>query len=470
MTDDARRPLSRRELLRTAAGGAAALSLARAGAAREQAQARPAGPGGTMMGVAFERRDKVRLGLVGCGGRGTSLLHDLLGIDGVEVKAVCDIVPEKVARAQASVVKAGQKQPEGYAKGDHDFERLCKRGDLDLVYVATPWNWHVPMAVAAMENGVHAAVEVPSAVTLEECWRLVDVSERTRRHCMILENCCYGWNELLVLNLVRAGMLGELTHAECAYIHDLRQVELFKTDGEGLWRRFEHVSRNGNLYPTHGLGPVARYLDVHRGDRFTRLVSMSPPSLGLQAYRDRALAADDPRRKETYACGDVNTSLIQTAKGRTVLLQHDVVSPRPYSRINMISGTLGTFADYPPRIFFDEASKLATPRKKGEDEDWKPVEQSPKKRKSGGIEDRYEDALWRKLAKVAEKGGHGGMDYVMSWRLVECMREGLPPDLNVYDAAAWSAPAALSELSVSRGSAPVDFPDFTRGRWAEKRA
>ena len=162
MTDDARRPFSRRELLRTAAGAAAALSLARAGAALEQAQAPPAGPGGTMMGVAFERRDKVRLGLVGCGGRGTSLLHDLLGIDGVEVKAVCDVVPEKVARAQASVAKAGQKPPEGYAKGDHDFENLCKRGDLDLVYVATPWNWHVPMAVAAMENGVHAAVEVPA--------------------------------------------------------------------------------------------------------------------------------------------------------------------------------------------------------------------------------------------------------------------------------------------------------------------
>jgi hypothetical protein len=469
VTDDARRPYSRRELLKTATGAAAALSLARSGAAGAQAAVPPAGPGGTMLGVAFERRDRVRLGLVGCGGRGTSLLHDLLGIDGVEVKAGCDVLPEKVARAQASVGKAGQKAPEGYAKGDHDYENLCKRGDLDLVYVATPWSWHVPVAVAAMENGVHAAVEVPSAVTLEECWRLVDVSERTRRHCVILENCCYGWNELLVLNLVRAGMLGQLTHAECAYIHDLRQVELFKTEGEGLWRRFEHVSRNGNLYPTHGLGPVARYLDIHRGDRFARLVSMSSPSLGLQAYRDRALAADDPRRKETYACGDVNTSLIQTAKGRTVLLQHDVVSPRPYSRINMVSGTLGTFADYPARIFFDDESPLAPPRKKGEDEDWAPVEQDPGKRKAGGLEDRYEDPLWKKLAKIAETSGHGGMDYVMSWRLVQCMREGLPPDMDVYDAAAWSAPAALSELSVSRGSAPVEFPDFTRGRW-EKRS
>ena len=469
MSDDTRRPFSRRELLKTATGAAAALSLARAGAAQAPPPAPPGPPGGTMIGVAFERRDKVRLGLVGCGGRGTSLLHDLLGIDGVEVKAVCDVVPEKVAKAQAAVVKAGQKPPDGYAKGDHDFENLCRRGDLDLVYVATPWSWHVPMAVAAMENGVHAGVEVPCAVTLEECWRLVDVSERTRRHCVILENCCYGWSERLVLNLVRAGMLGELTHAECAYIHDLRSL-LFENRGEGLWRRFDHLKRNGNLYPTHGLGPVAQYLGVHRGDRFARLVSMSSPSLGLQAYRDRALPEGDPRRQETYACGDVNTSLLQTAKGRTVLLQHDVVSPRPYSRINMISGTLGTFADYPPRIFFDAASQLAPPRKKGEDEDWLPVEQNPKKRKAGGIEDRYEDALWKKLAKVASKSGHGGMDYVMSWRLVECLREGLPPDMDVYDAAAWSAPAALSELSVARGGAPVEFPDFTRGRWAEKRA
>ncbi len=468
MSDDTRRPFSRRELLKTATGAAAALSLARAGAAQAPPPAPPGPPGGTMLGVAFERRDKVRLGLVGCGGRGTGLLRDLLGIDGVEVKAVCDVVPEKVARAQAAVVKAGQKQPEGYAKGDHDFENLCRRGDLDLVYVATPWSWHVPMAVAAMENGVHAGVEVPCAVTLDECWRLVDVSERTRRHCVILENCCYGWSERLVLNLVRAGMLGELTHAECAYIHDLRSL-LFENRGEGLWRRFDHLKRNGNLYPTHGLGPVAQYLGVHRGDRFARLVSMSSPSLGLQAYRDRALPEGDPRRQESYACGDVNTSLLQTAKGRTVLLQHDVVSPRPYSRLNMISGTLGTFADYPSRIFFDGASPLAPPRKKGEDEDWLRLEQNPKKRKAGGIEDRYEDALWKKLAKVAGKGGHGGMDYVMSWRLVECMREGLPPDMDVYDAAAWSAPSALSELSVARGSAPVEFPDFTRGRWAEKR-
>ena len=319
------RPLSRRDVLKTATGAAAALSLGRPGSAQRPRATGP--PGATMMGVPFEKRAKVRFAIVGCGGRGTGLLHDILGVEGVEVKAVCDVVPERVARAQAMVTKAGRPAPDGYAKGERHFEELCRRGDLDLVFVATPWRWHVPMAVAGMAGGAHVGVEVPAAVTLEECWQLVDASERTRRHCVILENCCYGWSELLVLNLVRAGLLGELTHAECAYIHDLRQVELFKTDGEGLWRRFEHVGRNGNLYPTHGLGPVARYLDIHRGDRFERLVSMSSPSLGLSAYRDRALAADDPRRSETYACGDVNTSLLRTARGRTVVLQHDVVSP-----------------------------------------------------------------------------------------------------------------------------------------------
>jgi hypothetical protein len=474
MADEKSRSLSRRQMIQATALAAAAASLPRAAGAGQVPAPAPAPPpttppGASMMGVPFEKHARVRFGVIGCGGRGTSLLHDLLGVPGVEVKAVCDIVPEKVQRAQAAVVKAGQKAPAGYSNGDHDFENLVKRGDLDLVYVATPWSWHVPMAVAAMEAGVHAGVEVPSAVTLEECWKLVETSERTRRHCMILENCCYGWSEMLVLDLARAGVFGELVHAECAYIHDLRSL-LFENRGEGLWRRFEHFKRNGNLYPTHGLGPVALYMDVNRGDRFTRLVSMSSPSLSLQEWRDRNLPADDPRRRETYATGDMNTSLVQTAKGRTIVLQHDVVSPRPYSRINMLCGTLATFADYPPRIFFDPASKLAPARKPGDEgEDWIPVQHDRTRRTPGGFEDRFEHPLWKQLEQQAQTSGHGGMDYLMSWRLVQCMREGLAPDLDVYDAASWSAPAALSEKSVAQGSAPVDFPDFTRGAWQKTR-
>ncbi len=445
------RPRSRRDVLRTAAGAALV------SAARPLAAQAPPSAAASMIGVPFEKRDVVRVGLVGCGSRGPSHLADLLGIEGVEIRALCDVVPERVAQAQDRVEKAGRPRPEGYAKGEHDFERLCRRDDLDLVYVATPWRWHVPMALAAMAGGAHAAVEVPAAVTLEECWQLVEASERTRRHCVMLENCNYGWSEMLVRNLVREGMLGELVHAECAYIHDLREL-LFDREHVGPWRRLEHLKRDGNLYPTHGLGPVAWYLDVHRGDRFERLVSMSSPSLGLQGYRDRALAGDDPRRQETYACGDMNTSLLRTARGRTVLLQHDVVSPRPYSRINMVSGTKGAFADYPARVFFDGQKEHR----------WR--ELRPREgREPGGIEDRFEDALWKRLAGPAAQGGHGGMDYVMNWRLVQCLREGLAPDMDVYDAAAWSAPSALSERSVAGGNVPVEFPDFTRGRWREPR-
>ncbi len=468
MADESPRSPSRRHLIRSAAAAAAALGLPRSVWAQPPS---PAAQGSSMMGVPFARHAAVRFGLVGCGGRGMGLLGDLLAVPGLEVKAVCDVVPEKVAKAQAAVEKAGRGRPEGYAKGDHDFENLCRRGDLDLVYVATPWSWHVPMAVAAMRGGAQVGVEVPAAVTIEECWTLVDTSEATRRHCVILENCCYGWIEMLVRNMVRAGVFGELTHGECGYIHDLRSL-LFKDEGEGLWRRAEHWKRNGNLYPTHGLGPIALDMEVQRGDRFVRLVSMSSASLGLQAYRERALRGDDPKRRESYACGDVNTSLIQTAKGRTILLQHDVVSPRPYSRVNMLSGTLATFADYPPRIFFDPSNPFAPPvkREAKAEHDWTPVLQERKKRRKDGIETRFEDPLWRQLEQQAKKSGHGGMDYLMSWRLVQCLREGLVPDLDVYDAASWSAPSALSEQSVAEGSVPVLFPDFTRGRWSEKRS
>jgi predicted dehydrogenase len=303
------------------------------------------------------------------------------------------------------------------------------------------------MAVAAMEAGKHVAVEVPAAVTLDECWKLVEVSERTRRHCVMLENCNYGYEEMLINRMVKDGLFGDLLHAECAYNHDLRGI-LFENDSEGLWRRAEHVGRNGNLYPTHGLGPVAMYLGIHKGDRFDHMVSMSSPEAGLTAYRKARVPAGDPKWQEKYDCGDVNTSLLKTAKGRTILLQHNVTNPRPYDRINLVAGTKGIFRGYPPRIFFDGH--------KGKEHKWQNLKDWRK---------RYEDPLWTKLKKAASKSGHGGMDYVMSWRLVDCMRRGVAPDMNVYDAAAWSAPAPLSETSVAAGSAPVKFPDFTRGRW-----
>jgi hypothetical protein len=413
----------------------------------------PAPEGGqyeSMIGVPFSRHETVRVGLVGCGGRGTGHLKDLLAIPNVQVAALCDIVKEKVERGKSLVEKAGQKTPAIYLKNEWDFENLCQRDDLDLIYVVTPWNWHFPMLNSGLNHGKHVVVEVPAVNTLEECWKMVEASEKNRRHCIMIENCCYGYNEMLVLTMVRAGLFGELIHGEAAYIHDLRSL-LFQNEGEALWRRFEHIKRDGNIYPTHGLGPVAQYMDINRGDRFDYMVSMSSLEKGLSTYRANHLPQGDPRWNESYKCGDINTSLIKTARGRTIMLQHDVVSPRPYDRLNMISGTKGTFRDYPPRIFFDGEGK----------EEWNPIDK---------YKDQYEHPLWKKGGEMARKmGGHGGMDYIMNFRLIQCMREGLTPDMDVYDAASWTVPAPLSELSVAQGSAPMKFPDFTRGKWQQPR-
>jgi hypothetical protein len=436
---------TRRDLLRFA-------SLAPLGIAAAAGQSTPAPNQQTMIGVRFDPKPTVRMGFIGLGGRGSGQLRNFSAVDGVEVVAVCDVLPEATARAQQILTKAGQQKPaEVYNGSDTAFENLSKREDIDLVCIATPWKWHVPPAIASMRHGQHACIEVPAASTLDEGWALVNTSEQTRRHCMLLENCCYGYNEMLMNNLVHDGVLGELTHAGAAYDHDLRTV-LFEKRSEGLWRRAEHFNRNGNLYPTHGLGPVARYLDINRGDRFEYMVSMSSPALSLAHYRDTHLTEDDPRRKETYRCGDQNNSLIKTAKGRLITLEHNTSSPEPYSRVNMIAGTKGIFHDYPPLIFVDGTGK----------DEWGPLD--PYKAK-------YEHPYWTRMGEIARKlGGHGGMDFIQAYRVIECLHQGLVPDTDVYDTASWCAPAPLSEASVAQGSAPVQFPDFTRGRWNAARS
>jgi hypothetical protein len=434
---------SRRDFLRLGSITAAAMSL-------PELHAEPAKPNAaSMMGVQFAAKNP-RIGIIGTGGRGTSLLGDLLGAD-AQIVALCDVAREKAERAQSLVEKAGQKAPELYTNGDHAFESLVERDDLDLVVIATPWDWHVEMAVAAMKHGKHAAVEVPASTSIEGCWKLVDTSEQTRRHCIMLENCCYGYNETLILRMAHGGLFGDLLYGEGAYIHDLRE-ELFSNKGEGLWRRTAHTLRDGNLYPTHGLGPIANYMGIQRGDSFDYIVSVGTPQRGLDAYRKANLAASDPRWSEHYVNGDMNTSLIKTAKGLTITLKHDTVNPHPYDRINTIAGTKGVFADYPPRIYFDGQAG---------GEAW------------GGIDawSEHQHPLWKKEGEIAKKlGGHGGMDYIMVYRLLQCMRDGLTPDMDVYDAAAWSAPAPLSRLSLAGGSKPVQFPDFTRGHWQDRSA
>jgi predicted dehydrogenase len=430
---------TRRDLLKLAGAVWAGQTALRAQSAKSMADER------------FTPKENIRIGVIGTGGRGTGLVDNFSSVPGVTITALCDVVKEKVQRVQARLDRAGKagQKIAVFTDGDHAYEQLVKRDDIDLVVIATPWIWHTPMAVAAMKAGKHVAVEVPAARTLDECWELVNTSEATQRHCIQLENCCYGYSEMMVLNMVRAGLFGELTHGGAAYNHDLRSI-LFSPDGEGQWRRFEHLNRDGNLYPTHGLGPVAHYMDVNRGDRFDTLVSMSSISAGLQQYRKDKLKPDDPRQKEVYKEGDFNVSLIRTVKGRVIELEHNVSSPQPYDRINLIAGTKGIFRDYPPRVYIDGAPK----------EEFTSLDQ---------YKAQYEPALWKKIGEMAkELGGHGGMDFVMAYRLIECMKQGLPPDIDVYDAAAWSAPGPLSEASIKQGSAPQKFPDFTRGRWENR--
>lgn len=401
----------------------------------------------SMTDVPFEKREP-RIAFVGVGGRGTSLLRNVLAAE-AKVVGICDIVQEKANAASVLVVAAGQPKPSTYTDGDHAFEKMLEQKDIDFVIVATPWVWHAPVALYAMKHGKDVAVEVPGVVTLEDCWKIVDTSEQTRKHCVMLENCCYGYNETLVLRMVNAGLFGDLLYGEGAYLHDLRD-ELFSSKGEGLWRRAEHTMRDGNLYPTHGLGPVANYMGINRGDGFSYIVSMSTPQFGLDQYRKAHLAASDPRMNERYITGDVNTSLIKTRKGRNITVKHSVSTPHPYDRINQIAGTKGIFEDYPARLYLDGQAG---------GEDWTGIDAFK----------QYEHPLWTHQGSLAQKlGGHGGMDFIMLYRLLQCVREGMPPDMDVYDAAAWSSIQALSAKSVAQGSAPMQFPDFTRGKWQQR--
>jgi predicted dehydrogenase len=434
--------ISRRDLLKTGAAATVAAGLADSTGARTKAP--------TMIGVPFERKEKVRFGIIGSGERGKSMIRDFLGIENLEIRAICDNTKANAEEGRAMIVKAGCPSPELYTDGDYAYQHLVRRDDLDFIYIATPWEWHARQSIAAMEAGKHVGVEVPMATTIKDLWRIVEISEKTRRHCMMLENCCFSYNELLVLNMVRDGVFGELTHAEAAYLHDLRWI-VNEGRSEGLWRRAWHTRVNGNLYPTHGLGPVANYLDINRGDKFDYLVSMSSPQKSLDRYREKTEQQDSPKWKEKYICGDMNTSLIKTAKGVSIMLQHDVSTPRPYSRLNHIQGTKGTFCDFPVRLYLDGQEGGHR---------WTNLDK---------VKDKYEHPLWKKLGEKARGAGHGGMDFIMAWRIVQYFNEGLVPDMDVYDGASWSAPFPMSAESVAKGSAPVQFPDFTRGKWSEKR-
>jgi len=446
---------TRRDFLKSvSAASAAALALGSAVRAADTPVGPPRRKGASAVGLRAPALDLVRCGFIGLGARGLPTLREVMLLEGCEVRALCDNHAPSLKSALEAVAKAGRPAPAVFGDGDEAYKQMVARDDLDVVFICTPWRLHVPMAVAAMRAGKHAFIEVPAAVTLEECWQLVDTAEETQRHCMMMENCCYGREELMLLRMCREGVFGELLHGEASYLHDLRAQTKEVEHGTGSWRIHEHELRNGNIYPTHGLGPVSQYLNINRGDRFARLVSFSSPGLGLPDYVEKNFPAGHPRRTAKYVCGDMNTSLIKTARGRTIVVQHDTMNPRPYSRTNLIQGTRGLFAGYPSRIYVEGRSKT---------EAWE-----TNLDKWFG---EFEHPLWKKVADIAAKlpkngtSGHGGMDFVMRWRIVQCLRGGLPLDQDVYDAAAWSSISALSEQSVAQDGAPQAVPDFTRGAW-----
>src|SRR5690554_4272259 len=400
-----------------------------------------------MSGYAAPKIDRVRIGFIGLGMRGPGAVNRISHIEGVDIKGLCDLRPEK-AEAALNSLSGTNHQPTLYSDQEESWKELVERDDIDLIYICTPWHLHTPMAVYAMEAGKHVAIEVPAATTLDECWQLVETSEKTKKHCMMLENCCYDFFELLTLNMARQGYFGEIIHTEGAYIHDLLDLNFSKNGYQDMWRLREN-HKNSNVYPTHGLGPVCQILNVNRGDRMDYLTTVASNDFHM-AKKAEELAASDDFYKEFVGKpyrGNMNTTNIRTANGSTIMIQHDVTSPRPYSRLHLISGTKAFAQKYPEAKISNGHNWI-----------------SPEEFKA--LEEQYTPEIVKKVGEMAKKiGGHGGMDFMMDWRLIDCLRNGLPLDQDVYDAASWSAITPLSEWSIANRSNSIDIPDFTGGSW-----
>jgi predicted dehydrogenase len=392
-----------------------------------------------MTGYSAPPLEKIRIGFIGLGQRGPGAVERMVHVEGVEISALCDKYPDRVDKMQAMIAGFGLPEAKSFSGSEEAWKGLCDDPEIDLVYICTPWAWHTPMAVRAMESGKHVAVEVPAAKTVDECWQLVETSERTKKHCMQLENCCYDFFELLTLNMARQGLFGELIHGEGAYIHDLRWEYTYDKNGYAdMWRLKENV-RNGNLYPTHGLG----YLTSTSSNDFSMAAD-----LGQLAKEDPFY---QPFAGKKYR-GNMNTSVVKTYGGRTIMIQHDVSSPRPYSRIHLISGTKGMACKYP------EPERIALGHSWLSPEEFKV------------LEEKYTPGIVKRVGEMAKEiGGHGGMDFIMDWRLIDCLRNGLPVDQDVYDAALWSVITPLSEWSVANRSNSIDVPDFTCGSWSSNK-
>ena len=425
---------------------------------------RPAGQE-HVLGLTAPKMKTVRVAFVGLGMRGPGAVKRFCHIPGVEIVALCDYVKERAEACQADLRTAGLKPADIYS-GEKGYEELCKRNDIDLVYIATDWNHHYPVAKFAMENGKHTAIEVPSAMNLEQCWSLIDLSEKTRLHCFILENCCYDEYELNTLAMAQDGVFGEIIRAEGAYIHglewfwDLYWKDPNDNDKDNLhWRMKYNMENRGDVYATHGLGPVAQCLNIHRGDRFTTLIAMDTESF---VGKDWVNGKTGKECKE-FRNGDHTTTLMRTAQGKVVEIQHNVMTPQPYNRLYKLTGTKGYASKYPTKSY-----ALSSEAMKGTG--------APKidnlnahgfmnEEQKTALEKKYYHPLQRKYGEFGRNMGHGGMDYVMEARLVYCLQNGLPLDMDVYDMAEWCCLAELGTLSMDNNCAAVTFPDFTRGYW-----
>ncbi|WP_430974230.1 Gfo/Idh/MocA family protein [Sunxiuqinia rutila] len=407
-----------------------------------------------------KKQGEVNIAFIGCGGRGRGHVKRAAMTEGVKVTAFCDIDPEAVTRTQKLLRDVGVPEADVYSDGEYAYLEMLKRDDIDGVIISTPWLWHTRMAVATMKAGKYAGLEVSAANTIEECWDLVNTSEETGMPCMILENVNYRRDAMAVLNMVKQGVFGEVVHARCGYRHSLLNVKFNnglqfgeEAKGEARWRTQHSLMRNADVYPTHGLGPIAAMLDINRGNRFLYLTSTASKAVGLKDYIEEKGGKDHPNAQLPWKQGDIITSTIKTTNGETIIVTHDCNLPRPYSLNFHVAGTDGvTDFDYGHRrIHIEGQSK---------DHAWDEFQ---------AWQDKYDHPLWKKYGEIANGSGHGGIDYFVTREFINAVKEQRQPVMDVYDAAAWSAVTPLSEASIAQNSAPQYFPDFTRGQWIKRK-
>ena len=417
---------------------------------------RPAGQA-DMVAYAAPAIDTVRVGFIGLGMRGPGAVERFIHIPGTKIVALCDLLPENVAKCQKMLEKAGLPAAAEYTDAEDAWKELCERDDIDLVYIATDWKHHARMGVYAMEQGKHTAIEVPSAMTLDEIWTLIDTSERTRKHCMQLENCVYDFFEMNTLNMAQQGLFGEVLHVEGSYIHNLKDFWPYYWNN---WRLDYNHENRGDVYATHGMGPACQLLDMHRGDRMTTLVAMDTKAVCAPDYIEQTTGV----RPNDFKNGDHTMTMIRTANGKTIHIQHDVVTPRPYSRMYQLTGTKGFANKYPVQGYALEPEQIALSEMPDHENLSSHGFLSPEQQAE--LTEKYMHPIIREVGDFARKvGGHGGMDFIMDYRMIYCLRNGLPLDMDVYDMAEWCCLAPLTALSIENDSAPVEVPDFTRGAW-----